>query len=131
MNSEKLSVRSKDQGKVSTTVRNKKISPKTQNLISDEKKALAEAKKAAKLGNKDVAKIHAKQVIRIRKQRTRSYTAGAQMSAVQNQMSVMEANNRMAKAMGASAKEMKKMNKGNKSLEKDLQVKTLRTLEVK
>jgi len=131
VNSEKLSVRSKDQGKVSTTVRNKKISPKTQNLISDEKKALAEAKKAAKLGNKDVAKIHAKQVIRIRKQRTRSYTAGAQMSAVQNQMSVMEANNRMAKAMGASAKEMKKMNKGNKSLEKDLQVKTLRTLEVK
>lgn len=45
------------------------------------------------------------------------------MNAVQNQMSVMEANNRMAKAMGASAKEMKKMNKGNKSLQKDLQVK--------
>lgn len=44
------------------------------------------------------------------------------MNAVQNQMTVMEANNRMAKAMGASSKAMKQMNKGTKGLQKDLEV---------
>ncbi|CAG5077604.1 Oidioi.mRNA.OKI2018_I69.PAR.g8767.t1.cds [Oikopleura dioica] len=92
-----------------------------QSLNNDEKKALAEAKKAAKLGHKDVAKIHAKEVVRIRKQRTRSYTAGAQMSSLQNQMKVMEANNRMAKAMGASAKSMGQMNKGMKGMQKEME----------
>jgi hypothetical protein len=53
------------------------------NFISEEKKLEAEIKRAAKQGNKDACKVLAKQLVNLRKQKTRSYAAGAKMSSMQ------------------------------------------------
>ena len=42
-----------------------------------------EIKRAAKQGNKEACKVLAKQLVNFRKQKTRSYAAGAKMSSMQ------------------------------------------------
>ena len=51
-------------------------------MHEEEKKLEAEIKKAAKMGNKEACAVLAKQLVNLRKQKTRSHAAGAKMSAV-------------------------------------------------
>ena len=51
--------------------------------FSEEKKLEAEIKKMAKAGNKEACGVLAKQLVNLRKQKTRSYAAGAKMNSIQ------------------------------------------------
>lgn len=51
--------------------------------LSEEKKLEAEIKKMAKQGNKEACGVLAKQLVNLRKQKTRSYAAGAKMNSIQ------------------------------------------------
>ena len=53
------------------------------NFLLEEKKLEMEIKRAAKQGNKEACKVLAKQLVNLRKQKTRSYAAGAKMSSMQ------------------------------------------------
>ena len=53
----------------------------------------------------------AKQLIQIRKQKTRTYTAASQISAAGHSAKAMGANVKLAEAMGETAKTMGQMNK--------------------
>lgn len=63
-----------------------------------------EIKKAARLGNKAACTMYAKQLVQLRKQKTRLMTAGSQIGAVGAQSKVMQANSVMAGAMSTTAK---------------------------
>merc|ERR1712193_508830 len=69
-------------------------------LEKEEKKIEMEIKKAAKMGNKDACKILAKQLIQLRKQKTRTYQASAQISSIGSKTKIMHANHKMAQSMG-------------------------------
>ncbi|KAK2147870.1 hypothetical protein LSH36_533g01057 [Paralvinella palmiformis] len=58
-------------------------------LEREEKKLELEIKKAAKDGNKQVATILAKQLIALRKQKTKTYIAGSKMQAIGTQTKVL------------------------------------------
>jgi len=60
-------------------------------LEREEQKVMAEIKKAAKANNKSACQVLAKQLINIRKQKERTYTAASQIQAAGHS----------AKAMGA------------------------------
>ncbi len=78
---------------------------RTKRDLEKQEKALElEIKKAAKLGNKQVCAMYAKQLVQLRKQKTRMYTAGSQIGAVGAQAKVMQANQNMAGAMATTAK---------------------------
>lgn len=51
--------------------------------FEEEKKLEAEIKKMAKQGNKEACGVLAKQLVNLRKQKTRSYAAGAKMNSIQ------------------------------------------------
>uniref|UniRef100_S4P6P8 Charged multivesicular body protein 2B n=2 Tax=Pararge aegeria TaxID=116150 RepID=S4P6P8_9NEOP len=70
-----------------------------------------EIKKMAKEGNNEGCKMLAKQLVQMRKQKTRLYTANSKISSVQIQNKAMGANIAIAGAMGATAKTMGSMNK--------------------
>ncbi|KAL3884117.1 hypothetical protein ACJMK2_030339 [Sinanodonta woodiana] len=80
-------------------------------LDKEEKKLEMEIKKAAKQGNKQACTILAKQLVQLRKQKTRSYAAGSRVGAVGNQQKLMHSNMKMATAMGTTTKTMQQMNK--------------------
>lgn len=80
-------------------------------LEKEEKKIEAEIKKAAKMGNKEACKILAKQLVQLRKQKTRTYQASAQISSIGTKQKIMHANQKMAQSMGKTAATMAKMNK--------------------
>jgi len=80
-------------------------------LERQEKQIELEIKKAAKQGNKQVATTLAKQLVQLRKQKTRTYTAASQIGAIGAQAKGMEANQRLGAAMATSAKVMGKVNK--------------------
>uniref|UniRef100_A0A0B7A8V6 Uncharacterized protein n=1 Tax=Arion vulgaris TaxID=1028688 RepID=A0A0B7A8V6_9EUPU len=80
-------------------------------LEREEKKLEMEIKTAAKQGNKQAATILAKQLINLRKQRTKSYAMGSKISAIGNQQKMMHSNMKMASAMGTTTKTMTQMNK--------------------
>lgn len=73
-------------------------------LERQEKTIEMEIKKAAKLGNKQVCTMYAKQLVQLRKQKTRLFTAGSQIGAVGAQTKVMQANSKLAGAMAATTK---------------------------
>lgn len=50
-------------------------------LEREEQKIQMEIKKAAKAGNKQACQVLAKQLVQLRKQKTRTYTAASQISA--------------------------------------------------
>jgi len=80
-------------------------------LEKEEKKLEMEIKKAAKMGNKQAATVLAKQLINIRKQKTRTYKATSQISAAGSSAKAMGANVKLAEAMGSTAKTMGQMNR--------------------
>lgn len=69
-----------------------------------------EIKKAAKENNKAVLNTLAKQLITLRKQKTRCYVANSQIGAVNNQAKVMHASSKISGAMSSTAKTLKDVN---------------------
>ncbi|VVC92180.1 unnamed protein product [Leptidea sinapis] len=80
-------------------------------LEREEKKLEMEIKKMAKEGNNEGCKVLAKQLVQLRKQKTRMLTANSKISSVQIQNKAMGANIAIAGAMGTTAKTMGSMNK--------------------
>ena len=80
-------------------------------LERQEKKIQEEIKKAAKTGNKQVATILAKQLVALRKQKTKTYQVGSRMQAIGTQQKMMASNMKMAEAVGTTTKTMVNMNK--------------------
>ncbi|XP_045773086.1 charged multivesicular body protein 2b-B [Maniola jurtina] len=80
-------------------------------LEREEKKLEMEIKKMAKEGNNEGCKILAKQLVQMRNQKTRLYTANSKISSVQIHNKAMGANIAIAGAMGTTAKTMGSMNK--------------------
>merc|ERR1711993_54277 len=80
-------------------------------LEREEKKLEMEIKKAAKQGNKQVATVLAKQLIQMRKQKTRTYVVQSQIRGANSQSKVMGANVKLAESMGQTTKVMGQMNK--------------------
>jgi len=80
-------------------------------LEREEKKLEMEIKKAAKMGNKQAATVLAKQLINVRKQKTRTYAATSRVQAAGSTAKAMGANVKMAETMGTTAKTMGAMNK--------------------
>ena len=70
-----------------------------------------EIKKAAKQGNKQAATVLAKQLIQMRKQKTRTYVVQSQIRGANSQSKVMGANVKLAETMGQTTKVMGQMNK--------------------
>merc|ERR1712004_869844 len=68
-------------------------------LEREEKKLEMEIKKAAKQGNKQAATVLAKQLIQMRKQKTRTYVVQSQIRGANSQSKVMGANVKLAKTM--------------------------------
>jgi len=80
-------------------------------MEAEEKKLEMEIKKAAKAGNKQACAILAKQLVNMRKQKNRSYTASSQITSVGMHTKAMHANMKMAGAMEQTTKSMAKVNK--------------------
>ena len=80
-------------------------------LEREEKKLEMEIKKAAKQGNKQAMTVLAKQLIQMRKQKTRTYVVQSQIRGANSQSKVMGANVKLAETMGQTTKVMGQMNK--------------------
>lgn len=80
-------------------------------LDRQEKKLETEIKLAAKAGNKEAVTILAKQLVNLRKQKTKTYAVGSKMQAVGTQGKLMQSNMKMADAMATTTKSMVAMNK--------------------
>ncbi|CAK1556363.1 unnamed protein product [Leptosia nina] len=80
-------------------------------LEREEKKLEMEIKKMAKEGNNAGCKILAKQLVQLRNQKTRIYSANSKISSVQIHNKAMGANIAIAGAMGTTARTMGNMNK--------------------
>jgi len=80
-------------------------------LEHEEKKLELEIKKAAKEGNKEVCTLLAKQLVQMRKAKTRTYAAKGKIATVGTTAKVMQANSKMAEVMGETTKAMGQMNK--------------------
>lgn len=70
-----------------------------------------EIKKLANEGNKEGCAILAKQLLQIRKQKTRTYAANSKIQSVSTQSKAMGANVKLASAMGTTSKVLGDMNK--------------------
>ncbi|KAL1122353.1 hypothetical protein AAG570_003758, partial [Ranatra chinensis] len=79
-------------------------------LEREEKKLEMEIKKNAQAGNKSACTVLAKQLLRVRKQKARTYTMNSKIQGVSSQNRVMGANVKMAEAMSATSKTMVNMN---------------------
>lgn len=80
-------------------------------LERDEKKLELEIKKLAKEGNEEGCRLLAKQLVQLRKQKTRSYAASSKVKGISAQSKAMGANVKLANAMGVAGKTMGDMNK--------------------
>lgn len=81
-------------------------------LEREEKKLENDIKRLAKSpGNKEAVTLLAKQLVNIRKQKTRTYAANSRISSVAAQQKGMQANVKLAGAMGTATKTMVNMNK--------------------
>ena len=80
-------------------------------LEREEKKLEMEIKKVVKQGNKQAATVLAKQLIQMRKQKTRTYVVQSQIKGAASQGKVMGANVKLAETMGQTTKVMGQMNK--------------------
>jgi len=80
-------------------------------LERQEKALELEIKKAAKLGNKQLATTYAKQLVAIRKQKSRNLSTKTKVGGIGHQMTAMQANAKMAESMGTATKAMGAMNK--------------------
>jgi len=80
-------------------------------LEREEKKLEADIKKAAKAGNKQAATVLAKQLVQMRKQKTRTFVVQSQIRGANSQSKIMGANVKLAETMGQTSKVMGQMNK--------------------
>lgn len=80
-------------------------------MEEEEKKLEAEIKRNAAAGNNDACRILAKQLVEIRKQKSRSYAATGKIQSIGYQNKNMGANIALGEAMGTTAKTMASMNK--------------------
>lgn len=80
-------------------------------LEEEEKKLIQEIRKSAASGNNDVAKILAKNLVQIRKQKSRTYAANSKITSINMQNKAMGSNIAMANAMQTTTKTMASMNK--------------------
>ncbi|KAF2364841.1 Snf7 family [Trinorchestia longiramus] len=72
----------------------------------------AEIKKLAKTpGNQEALRILAKQLVVVRKQKTRSYTAQSKITGISGQQKAMGANYQLANSMQSATSTMQSMNK--------------------
>ncbi|KAJ8926500.1 hypothetical protein NQ314_021102 [Rhamnusium bicolor] len=70
-----------------------------------------EIKKLAKEGNNEGCRLLAKQLVQLRKQKQRTYTAGGKVQGIAFQNKAMGANVKLADAMGVAGKTMTDMNR--------------------
>jgi len=80
-------------------------------LERQEKKLEQDIKKAAKEGNKQVATVLAKQLVQLRNQKTKMFTANSKIQSIGTHAKVMQSNAKMADAMKSTTKTMTNMNK--------------------
>ncbi|XP_067118763.1 charged multivesicular body protein 2b [Centruroides vittatus] len=80
-------------------------------LDRQEKQLELEIKKAAKRGDKTTCTILAKQLVQVRKQKTRNITAGSKILGVSAQTKSIQANAGLASAMSKTSKTMAAVNK--------------------
>jgi len=80
-------------------------------LDRQEKKLQNDIKTAAKQGNKQTCTILAKQLLQLRKQKTKTYQVGSRVQSIGTQAKVMHSNMKMADAMATTTKTMVDMNK--------------------
>ncbi|XP_072512987.1 charged multivesicular body protein 2b [Salminus brasiliensis] len=80
-------------------------------LEKQEKQLELEIKKMAKSGNKEACKILAKQLVQLRKQKTRTYAVSSKVTSMSTQTKLMHSQMKMAGAMGTTAKTMQAVNK--------------------
>ncbi|XP_059198902.1 charged multivesicular body protein 2Ba [Centropristis striata] len=80
-------------------------------LERQEKQMEAEIKKMAKSGNREACKILAKQLVQLRKQKTRTYAVSSKVTSMSTQTKLMNSQMKMAGAMSATAKTMQAVNK--------------------
>lgn len=80
-------------------------------LERQEKKLEMDIKQAAKQGNKEALTILAKQLVNLRKQKTKTYAVGSKIQSIGTQGKLMQSNMKMADAMGSTTKTMTSMNK--------------------
>jgi len=81
------------------------------NLEREEKRIEMEIKKAAKQGNKEACTVLAKQLVQVRKQKARTYTAGSKVQAVGTQAKIMQSSSAMAGTLKNTTVAMGQMNK--------------------
>eukprot|EP00047_Mylnosiga_fluctuans_P017499 m.61918 g.61918 ORF g.61918 m.61918 type:complete len:207 (+) comp7110_c0_seq1:84-704(+) len=81
-----------------------------QELQRKEAEIVAEIKKHAKAGNKQVATLLAKQLVQVRNQQTRLGVTGARLSGASAQMTAARATVTTAKVMGSAAKALERTN---------------------
>ncbi|XP_064404163.1 charged multivesicular body protein 2b-like [Halichondria panicea] len=80
-------------------------------LERQEKALETEIKKAARRGDKQACGVYAKQLVRLRQQKTKSMSLSSTITSTGHQMKAMESQAKMAAAMGSTAKAMGAMNK--------------------
>ncbi|CAD7077620.1 unnamed protein product [Hermetia illucens] len=80
-------------------------------LEEEERKLELEIKKNAAAGNKDACKILAKQLVELRKQKTRTYAANSKITSIGFQNKAMGANIALSNAMASTTKTMADMNR--------------------
>ncbi|XP_062906570.1 charged multivesicular body protein 2b [Mobula hypostoma] len=80
-------------------------------LEKQEKQLEMEIKKMAKAGNKDACKILAKQLVQLRKQKTRTYAVSSKVTSMSTQTKLMNSQMKMAGAMATTTKTMQAVNK--------------------
>ncbi|XP_059824636.1 charged multivesicular body protein 2b [Hypanus sabinus] len=80
-------------------------------LEKQEKQLEMEIKKMAKSGNKDACKVLAKQLVQLRKQKTRTYAVSSKVTSMSTQTKLMNSQMKMAGAMATTTKTMQVVNK--------------------
>ncbi|XP_016052039.1 PREDICTED: charged multivesicular body protein 2b [Miniopterus natalensis] len=80
-------------------------------LEKQEKQLELEIKKMAKIGNKEACRVLAKQLVQLRKQKTRTFAVSSKVTSMSTQTKVMNSQMKMAGAMSTTAKTMQAVNK--------------------
>ncbi|XP_067297507.1 charged multivesicular body protein 2b [Pseudorasbora parva] len=80
-------------------------------LERQEKQLEMEIKKMAKTGNRDACKVLAKQLVQVRKQKTRTYAVSSKVTSMSTQTKLMNSQMKMAGAMATTTKTMQAVNK--------------------
>ncbi|XP_055061172.1 charged multivesicular body protein 2b [Misgurnus anguillicaudatus] len=80
-------------------------------LEKQEKQLEMEIKKMAKTGNRDACKVLAKQLVQVRKQKTRTYAVSSKVTSMSTQTKLMNSQMKMAGAMAKTTKTMQAVNK--------------------